>query len=105
MLVRRTLPLRSLRLDLSGQADIVEFYPSSEPQAIRLWGRGGRWQPLPVEYKRSRDKAGSIAYRLQLCAQAMCLEEMLGARIPAGAIYDANARRRDPVEFAAQVRS
>jgi CRISPR-associated exonuclease Cas4 len=105
VLIRRTLPLRSFRLGLSGQADIVEFLPSTEADAISLAGRRGRWQPFPVEYKRSRDKAGSIAYRLQLCAQAMCLEEMLGARIPSGAVYDGSTRRRQPVEFSQPVRN
>lgn len=103
-LIRRTLPLRSFRLGLSGQADIVEFHPSTDPSAIALAGHRGSWQPFPVEYKRSRDKAGSIAFRLQLCAQAMCLEEMLGASIPSGAVYDAGTRRRQPVEFSEPVR-
>jgi CRISPR-associated exonuclease Cas4 len=105
VLIRRTLPLRSYTLGLSGQADIVEFLPSTETGAIVLAGRRGQWQPFPIEYKRSRDKAGSIAYRLQLCAQAICLEEMLGARIPSGAVYDASTRRRQPVDFSQPVRN
>lgn len=105
VLIRRTLPLRSFRLGLSGQADIVEFFPSTEPGAISLAGRRGQWRPFPIEYKRSRDKAGSIAYRLQLCAQAICLEEMLGAHIPSGAVYDASTRRRQPVKFSQPVRN
>jgi CRISPR-associated exonuclease Cas4 len=104
VLIRRTLPLRSLRLGLSGQADVVEFLPSTETSAIALNDRPGRWQLFPIEYKRSRDKAGSIAFRLQLCAQAICLEEMLGAAIPAGAVYDASKRRRMPVAFLEPVR-
>jgi CRISPR-associated exonuclease Cas4 len=103
-LIRRTLPLRSFSLGLSGQADIVEFLPSSGPGAIPIKGRRGLWTPFPVEYKRSRDRDGSIAYRLQLCAQAMCMEEMLGATVPSGAIYDATTRRRQPVEFSEPVR-
>jgi len=105
VLIRRTLPLRSFRLGLSGQADIVEFLPSAEADAVSLEGRHGQWQPFPIEYKRSRDKAGSIAYRLQLCAQAICLEEMLGAQIPSGAVYDASTRRRQPVDFSQPVRN
>ncbi len=104
VLVRRTLPLHSFRLGLSGKADIVEFHPWDSEDAIRLPGCRGSWLAYPVEYKRSRDKAGSIAYRIQLCAQAMCLEEMLHTSIPEGAIYDAKARRRQEVHFGPQVR-
>jgi CRISPR-associated exonuclease Cas4 len=67
VLIRRTLPVRSFRLGLSGQADIVEFHPlpAGNSGGLSLAGRKGLWQPFPVEYKRSRDKAGSRAYRLQ----------------------------------------
>jgi CRISPR-associated exonuclease Cas4 len=105
VLIRRTLPLHSLRLGLTGQADIVEFEPSTAPHAIALPGQRGRWQAFPIEYKRSRDKAGSIAYRIQLCAQAMCLEEMLVTSVPAGAVYDASQRRREAVDFSQPVRN
>ena len=62
-LVRRSLPLRSFRLGISGQADIVEFLPcqGSEP-GIPMPRRKGLWKAYPVEYKRSRDKHGSMAY-------------------------------------------
>lgn len=104
VLVRRTLPLHSFRLGLSGQADVVEFLPSDSETAVRLPGRSGKWQAYPVEYKRSRDKAGSIAYRIQLCAQAMCLEEMLQTAVLQGAIFDASTRRRQEVRFEVSVR-
>lgn len=104
VLVRRTLPLHSFRLGLSGQADVVEFLPSDSETAVRLPGRSGKWQAYPVEYKRSRDKAGSIAYRIQLCAQAMCLEEMLQTTVLQGAIFDASTRRRQEVRFEVSVR-
>jgi CRISPR-associated exonuclease Cas4 len=104
LLIRRALPLRSLRLGLSGQSDVVEFHQSTGGHAVSLPGLAGKWQPLPIEYKRSRDKAGSIAYRLQLCAQAMCLEEMLGACVSVGAVYDVSTRRRETVVFATAVR-
>lgn len=105
VLVRRTLPLHSFQLGLSGQADVVEFHPSDSDTAVRLSGRSGKWQAYPVEYKRSRDKAGSIAYRIQLCAQAMCLEEMLQTTIPEGAIFDASTKRRQEVRFEDSVRN
>ena len=95
VLIRRTLPLHSFQLGLSGQADIVEFHPVEPGQeGIRLEGRNGSWRPYPIEYKRSKDKAGSQAYRIQLCAQALCLEEMLSIEVLEGAVYDASARRR-----------
>jgi CRISPR-associated exonuclease Cas4 len=100
VLVRRTLPLRSFRLGISGQADIVEFLPceASEP-GVPMPRRKGLWKPYPVEYKRTRDQHGSMAYRIQLCAQALCLEEMLRVPIPAGAVFDGKAKRRDVVNF------
>ncbi|MGD0860520.1 MAG: CRISPR-associated protein Cas4 [Terracidiphilus sp.] len=100
VLVRRTLPLRSFRLGISGQADIVEFLPceAAEP-GVPMPRRKGLWKPYPVEYKRTRDKHGSIAYRIQLCAQALCLEEMLHVPIPAGAVFDGKAKRREEVIF------
>ena len=79
----RGLRLRSLRLGLSGQADIVEFHNR---------------QPFPVEYKRGKPKA-DLSDRIQLCAQAMCLEEMLDLTIPSGALFYGTTRRRLDVLF------
>ncbi|MDY0226148.1 MAG: CRISPR-associated protein Cas4 [Desulfomicrobium apsheronum] len=70
--IARSLPLRSLSLGISGIADVVEF------------GSGGT-KVLPVEYKRGRSKSADWD-RVQLCAQAMCLEEMLGVEIRQGAL-------------------
>jgi CRISPR-associated exonuclease Cas4 len=105
VLVRRTLPIHSFRLGLSGQADIVEFQPVKGAGAgITLDGRQGLWRPYPIEYKRKRTRAGQSAYEVQLCGQAMCLEEMLGTTIPDGAIYDGTAKRRKPVFFTTELR-
>jgi CRISPR-associated exonuclease Cas4 len=105
VLVRRILPIRSFQLGISGQADIVEFYPLSAGQpGITVAGHKGLWHPYPVEYKRSRDKAGSVAYRIQLCAQALCIEEMLHADVPEGAVYDGSTRHRELVQFDAALR-
>ena len=99
-LVRRTLPLRSYRLGLSGQADIVEFLPCEDGETgVSMPRRKGLWKPFPVEYKRTHDKHGSTVYRLQLCAQALCLEEMLGVPVPVGAVFDGKARRREQIHF------
>ena len=99
-LIRRTLPLRSFRLGITGQADIVEFLPchATEP-GVPMPRRKGLWKPYPVEYKRTRDQHGSNAYRIQLCAQALCLEEMLQVPVPAGAVFDSKAKRREAVIF------
>jgi CRISPR-associated exonuclease Cas4 len=100
ILIRRSLRIHSLRLGLSGQSDIVEFHKMQEGQSgIILDDQKGHWQPYPVEYKRSRDKAGNKAYRIQLCAQALCLEEMLQTEIPEGAVYDHSTRRRQVISF------
>jgi len=100
VLVRRTLPLRSFRLGLSGHTDIVEFVPCSEGErGVPMPRRRGLWKPFPIEYKRTGDQHGSRAYRTQLCAQALCLEEMLQVAVPVGAVFDGNAKRRDVVIF------
>ena len=100
VLIRRSLRIHSFRLGLSGQSDIVEFHKAHEGQGgVQFEDQKGFWRPYPVEYKRSRDKVGSMAYRIQLCAQALCLEEMLQTEIPEGAVYDHSTRRRQVVVF------
>ncbi len=94
--VVRALELRSERLGLSGRADVVEFLPPGEP--------GGAEIPFPIEYKRGR-ASHREADRIQLCAQAMSLEEMLGTEVPRGAVYYHGSRRRVAVEFDASLRA
>ncbi len=96
--VARALPLRSDRLQLSGKADVVEFHRESAPDGGQLW------RPFPVEYKRGRPKSGG-ADEVQLCAQAICLEEMLGLNVPRGSLFYGKTRRRKAVEFTATLRS
>ncbi len=93
--VARTLRLVSHELGLTGVADAVEFHRTEEG-GVKLSGRSGRWRPFPVEYKRGRSKADDWD-RLQLCAQAICLEEMLDATVPEGAIFYGQPRRREAV--------
>ena len=100
----RALPLRSLRLGLVGRADLVELHripadaaEAGEPGAS-LPGVPGVWRPFPVEYKRGRPKPHH-ADLVQLCAQALCLEEMLGTPVPAGALFYGETRRRHDVAF------
>jgi CRISPR-associated exonuclease Cas4 len=105
VLIRRTLPLRSLQLGVSGQADVAEFHPcAAGEQGIAMPRRKGLWRPLPIEYKRSRDSHGEWAYRIQLCAQAICLEEMLAVPVPEGAVFDGKCKRRERVVFDDELR-
>jgi len=96
-----------LRLGLIGRADVVEFHRVSdqlvadgcEPamaNAVQLRGVRGLWRPYPVEYKRGQKKRGNFD-RVQLCAQAFCLEEMLGVSIGEGALFYGKTRRREVV--------
>ena len=87
--VERNVPLRSHQLGLSGLADVVEVYKEDPPYLI--------------EYKRGRPKAHR-ADEVQLCAQAMCLEEMLSIMIPEGALFYGKTRRRKPVAFDHELR-
>jgi len=98
--IARGLGLRSERLGLVGRADVVEFHRVADDDSagVELPGVEGRWRPVPVEYKRGRAKKGSED-RVQLCAQALCLEEMLGAEIPEGALFYGKTRRRKDVTF------
>ena len=86
------LSLRSRQLGLVGKADVVEFHGEKAP--------GGKiiWRPFPVEYKRGKPKKKGCD-RIQLCAQAICLEEMLDVEIPAGALFYGKTRRRQKVRF------
>ncbi|MGQ9731490.1 MAG: CRISPR-associated protein Cas4 [Candidatus Zipacnadales bacterium] len=101
----RGLRIRSLRLGIWGQADIVEFHqlPSDSESGCVLEGLPGRWQPFPVEHKRGREKP-DLSDEAQLCAQALCLEEMLGIVVPEGAIFYHQPRRRHAVTFTAELR-
>jgi CRISPR-associated exonuclease Cas4 len=99
----RGLPLRNARLGLSGKADVVELRrlgPGQEASeaGASFPGVPGLWQPFPIEYKRGRPKSHR-ADEVQLCAQALCLEEMLGVPVPAGALFYGKPRRRTEVAF------
>lgn len=87
------LRLRSLRLGLVGQADVVEF--RRQPDGV--------WLPFPVEYKRGHPKANDCD-RIQLCAEALCLEEMKGLPVAEGALYYGETHHRFDVTFDAALR-
>jgi CRISPR-associated exonuclease Cas4 len=99
--IARSLPLVSLRLGLAGRADVVELH--RDAGGVPLPGRSGRWRAVPVESKRGRPKAHR-ADEVQLCAQGLCLEEMLGGEVPSGALFYGETRHRLEVAFDAGLR-
>ena len=101
LLTVRGMQVVSHTLRLRGVCDVVEF--RADPAGVPLQGLGGLWQPLPVEYKHGTAKEND-ADRLQLCAQAIALEEMLVCTVPRGALYYVADRRRDVVEFTPELR-
>jgi CRISPR-associated exonuclease Cas4 len=133
--IARGLRLRSLRLGLTGIADVIEFHReevisgkcsgvSEMPEnhsaflpseakakegripysAIVLPGVSGFWRPFIVEYKRGRLRHEK-SFEVQLCAQALCLEEMLNVSVPSGAVFYGKPRRRLDVSFTPQLRA
>jgi CRISPR-associated exonuclease Cas4 len=104
------VPLRSLRLGLIGKADVVEFHPL-QPAAVDLKSdisnfksREKTLRVFPVEHKRGRPKPDHCDH-VQLCAQALCLEEMMNTPISEGAVFYGQPRRRQLVEFTPQLRA
>lgn len=97
----RGLRVQSSALGVSGSCDIVEF--QADQAGVPLAGYEGRWRPYPVEYKRGHSKS-TDADRLQLCGQAMCLEEMLCCAVPEGALFYGETRRRECVKLTEELR-
>lgn len=81
------VPLRSQSLGLTGRADIVEYHL-----------KNGVWHPYPVEYKRGEPKENRCD-EVQLCAQALCLEEMMSCDIPEGSLFYGQTQHRVKVSF------
>lgn len=87
--IARGVALRSVALGVTGKADVVEFHGGAGEEDIR---------PFPVEYKRGKPKTHR-ADEVQLCAQAICLEEAFGTTVPDGALFYGETRRRQNVTF------
>jgi CRISPR-associated exonuclease Cas4 len=87
------MPIRSRALGVAGIADVVE-----------LTRERGQWRPYPIEYKRGRPKAHR-ADEVQLCAQALCLEEMFEVAVPEGALFYGRVRRRTRMAFDEELRA
>lgn len=101
LLITRDMRIFSPTLGVSGGCDVLEFHRGSA--GIPLKGKTGLWQPYPIEYKRGRPKEQNEDI-LQLCGQAMCLEEMLCCEIPKGALYYGETRRRAEITFTEDLR-
>lgn len=114
MVIARAVPIASYTLGLSGMCDVVEFTPSPPSPlplgeecrgegGVRLPNREGFFLPVPVEYKRGKPKREPVD-EVQLCAQAMCLEEMLSTQIPRGYLYYGQTRHREEVDLTLALR-
>lgn len=97
--ITRSLPVRSMAYGLTGQCDIVEFH-NHESQ---IPNDASTPRVIPVEYKRGKPKSHR-ADEVQLCAQALCLEEMMQTTIPQGFIFYGKRKRRTPTPFDPELR-
>jgi len=97
--------ISSAQYGLSGQADLIEYYKVTPPnQGVKLPKHSGYWQPFPVEYKRGKPKKDNCD-KVQLCAQALCLEEMHHCPIPNGALYYGEKKHRLDIDFTPELRA
>ena len=96
LITSRAMPIQSHSLCVSGIADVVEFHRSTD--GVVLPGQDGYWQVVPVEYKVGKKKPGDCD-AVQVCAQAICLEEMFHTIIPYGYLYYGKTRRRTEIVF------
>lgn len=97
ILIARSVPLSSYRLGFYGVSDVIEFHAVKKNGFI-LVGHPGLWQPIPIEYKRGKPK-GDPVDEVQLCAQAMCIEEMLCLDVKCGYIFYGAIKHRHKVLF------
>lgn len=95
------MDVSSPTLGVTGTCDMVELHKSD--CGVNITGRDGLWTPVPIEYKRGKSK-DIDADRLQLCCQAMCLEEMLCCEITDAYLFYSETRRREKVELTGELR-
>lgn len=100
-IIFRGLKVKSNELGVSGECDVVEFHKSVN--GIHLHSYDDLWIPYPIEYKNGEPKE-NIADLLQLCCQAMCLEEMLLCTIKEGSIFYGKTKKRYRVKFTEELR-
>jgi len=101
LIVSRGMPIFSRTLGITGACDVVELHKSSS--GVNIFGRDGTYKPVPVEYKRGKPKEDGSDV-LQLCTQAMCLEEMLLCQIPEAFLYYGETKRRLKITLDAVLR-
>ena len=101
VIITRAMQVSSAAVGISGECDIVEFHKAAD--GIRVNGLDGTYQVIPVEYKRGKPKEDDCD-AVQLCAQALCLEEMLCCEIPQAYLYYGETRRRQTVALDAVLR-
>lgn len=101
ILTAHSMRISSKTLGITGQCDVVEFH--KDIQGIELYGYEGLWRIVPIEYKRGEPKPGGED-EMQLCLQAMCLEEQFLTTIPEGYLYYGENRRRTKVVFSEDMR-
>ncbi len=101
-IIVRALPVSSRELGVSGECDIVEFQKCED--GVSLFGHRGCYSIYPVEYKKGKPKI-TEEDKLQLVAQAMCLEEMFSTKVLKGAIFYGETRRREEVEISEELRA
>lgn len=102
VLITRAMKVFSRKLGVSGECDVVEFH--ADTQGISLKGHKGVYRVVPIEYKRGKPKEHD-ADRLQLAAQAMCLEEMLCTEIRKGYLFYGDTKHREEVSFTEEART
>ena len=101
IIITRGMRIVSHRLGVSGICDVVEFHRSKN--GIRIYSWPDLWKPYPVEYKKGAPKEHD-ADELQLCLQAICLEEMLCCDIEEGSLFYGETRRRKRIDFSDDLR-
>ena len=102
IVIARALPVSSRAMGVSGECDVVEFHRCDD--GIRLHGHRGLFSVYTIEYKKGRSKL-TEEDKLQLAAQAMCLEEMFSTEVPEGAIFYGESRRREIVDITSDLRT
>jgi len=103
LLTSRDMAVFSRTLGITGKCDVVEFHQNEN--GVKIFGREGRWLPYPVEYKHGKAQKND-SDRLQLCAQAICLEEMLSCPpIETAYIFYGQTKRREAVALTVELRN
>jgi CRISPR-associated exonuclease Cas4 len=101
IIISRGMAIFSRSLGLTGTCDVVELHKAKD--GVKIFGRDGTYKPIPIEYKRGKPKEDDSDV-LQLCAQAICLEEMLLCKIPEGFLFYGETKRRLKIIFDEELR-